>query len=731
MTFREKFSDFVKPRLVLSPKPQKSLQKASRLFKIAFPYLFLLGISFLPIWFWFTREQITSGDDVSVHLSLVYDILYGFEHGFFDSTNHVYMGNLAVNVSMFYGLLFHYVSAICTYLFGWMGLGINGGIKMASLLFIYAGAVFSYKFGKRATGREVFGLAAGIVSVFFPYRNYCLLCRFAVSEAAAISLIPGFFYSLYCIVNSDKAKVRVSPYVILSLSTSALIYCHAFTAMITVACGAIYVLANIHKIVMRAKNWKYWVYLGISILSCILIVFPFVFPMMQAVASGEFRVSNEVLMHYDHEYLMNAANDSLWRTGFINLGWIKEYIEYAVLEADSLERWVIGLIVFPILCIVSFVVDRLIAKKDRYWKIPSWLLRFVSICLFMLVYPAVFKERAEIWMSCAMYLALFSYYFIFREKDELAERMEFRRPMKKEALDFLKQTDIYAFIVILPFGFVLLFYTEFWEIAPLFLRECQFPFRFWGIVGSIFLFTAFYLFRPFRRFRVSGVIALTAATVFASLNQGMVEKRISSIEADIGWIDEPNLEYVEARNRYGFQNEYFPQIIWDIYEGDVSPSYPNSLAKTVGTSLVQGRPVKNGIEEYVTPVFLEGEGTVEIYYLNTPDASFNANCLSDSLVHFPQTYYDGYQAMAVYEDGLSESLPVRGVDGFLAVEMPEGDYKLEITYPGPTMRRVGRYLAPVGGLMLAGIVGYEAYLWLAPRFFKKSETPEETESEEA
>ena len=50
-------------------------------FKKSFPYILLILGSLLPFWFWIIyTDFITGGDDVATHISLVYDLVYGFEH---------------------------------------------------------------------------------------------------------------------------------------------------------------------------------------------------------------------------------------------------------------------------------------------------------------------------------------------------------------------------------------------------------------------------------------------------------------------------------------------------------------------------------------------------------------------------------------------------------------------------------------------------------------------------
>ena len=156
-------------------------------------------------------------------------------------------------------------------------------------------------------------------------------------------------------------------------------------------------------------------------------------------------------------------------------------------------------------------------------------------------------------------------------------------------------------------------------------------------------------------------------------------------------------------NIHFHQNEYFPRIIYDIFDGKAESEYPDSLVHTLGKDIVEHEEPPFGIEEYVSPVFLEGEGDIEILSLNTPEADFSLLAKEDSLVQFPQIYYDGYEGTLVGKDGERVLAPISSVDGFLALEIPEGEWTLELRYPGPLSRRI---LEPVAwaslGVLLIG-----------------------------
>ena len=100
------------------------------------PYLVIAAATLAVFYVWISNSFITGGDDFKTHLGLVYDLAYGFEHGFVMSTNHVYLGIFAYNASLFYGMLPHYSAAVLKTLFSFAGADLIGSMKTVSLSII-------------------------------------------------------------------------------------------------------------------------------------------------------------------------------------------------------------------------------------------------------------------------------------------------------------------------------------------------------------------------------------------------------------------------------------------------------------------------------------------------------------------------------------------------------------------------------------------------------------------
>ncbi len=695
------------------------------LFKKITPYFVLLASSLLLFWIWLDFAFITGGDDVATHLSLVTDLVYGFKNGFFYSTNHVYMGIFAYNASLFYGMFPHYLAAILSY----FGISIVNSIKIVSILSEFIGAIFTFKLVKLITNRNSYALAGGIAFAFLPYKSFCFFFRFAWSEAFAISLIPIFFYGLYKLLIYDK-QTKVSPFIIMTISLAICIMSHPFTAVLTVSFGVIVVLFNIKKIIQKIKdkNIRFFIYLLISIILVIGLVFVFVFPMIQALNSGIYRVSYDEIMWTTLEQVLGRFSQTTQFSGFLNFAWLEQYNISG--PTDSAYLWILGLILFPITCFGSFALDLLIQflykkylsnKNNKIIEICYYIFRAVILGLILFVPALLASQRIEVLLALSLYYCLYTLLYIFPLRRLLKRKdnndIENTKSIKEEYKEILP--NIVGAVVIIIIGFLYLYTSFIWKISPSFFYKAQFPFRFWSIVGFFIIILLAYILKPLAKFsKYLGPITIGLSCFLLTLNMGIVDKRLYSLpstnpgyyEVDENWIKENIREF-------GAQNEYLPQIIYDIYQGNVEASYENSLAVDVGRIVVNKRTMLYDIEEYITPVYLEGSGEVTITYLNTPDVNFDIICYEDGLLQIPQFYYDGYNAIARFDDGTTQKLEISNVDGLVAISVIEGEYTLEITYPGSTLKNVGWGVLCVS---IVGVISFGIYGIIYDKKSKKS-----------
>lgn len=688
--------------------------------KKSFPYILLILGSLLPFWFWIIyTDFITGGDDVATHISLVYDLVYGFEHGFFYSTNHVYLGIFAYDASLFYGMFPHYVAAILKYLFSWVGLNVIGSIKLVSIISQIVGTIFTYKLALLITKNKTISLGCGFLFAFMPYRIFCFYFRFAWAEAIATCFIPIFFYALYRIFVYDK-KIYVAPFILLVTSLAMEIMSHPFSAILTVFAGVIVVLFNIKNIILKIKekNIRWFTYLGISVVLEIGLVFVFVFPMFQALESGIYRVSYDDIMWTSLEAIISRIPMSNQFSGFLNFFWLGDYNIQS--STDSVTLWAVGITLFIFIIIAVYVVDYLILKYCKHQGKWLYLIRALITFVIMFVPNIIASQRIETYLAMSLFYVLYLILYILPLKRWLGFENEveyYNKSVKEESLSLIKDNNIYACLLILIIGFLYLYTSFIWEISPSFLYMGQFPFRFWSIVGMFMIILVCYLIKPFIKIKAVQPIFIGLSCFLLTLDMGMVDKRLFSLPNENPGSFEPDMQWIMNIREFGAQNEYMPQIIYDIYRGDVKPSYPNSLANKVGLYVVNKLTMIFDMENYITPQFLEGEGDIDIFYLNTPDVKFNVVTNSDdNLIQIPQFYYDGYNAKAVFENGETQNLEVINVDGLVSCYAPKGTYQLEFTFPGNTLKQAGWYVL---SFSIVGVISFAIYGYLNRKKYEK------------
>lgn len=167
-----------------------------------------------------------------------------------------------------------------------------------------------------------------------------------------------------------------------------------------------------------------------------------------------------------------------------------------------------------------------------------------------------------------------------------------------------------------------------------------------------------------------------------------VEKRICLLN-DYYMSGEPTESWVKSLDKVGWQNEYVPQIYYDY---SYSSEYSSSLYQNVRQVLIYNSEFSFDKETYMTPAFLEGEGTFAVESLNSPSVTFTATITSDeALIQIPQFYYDGYQVRYyTTADSVDPAYKaqIKEVDGLVAFTGVKGTYRVEVTYVGSKSYRI-------------------------------------------
>jgi len=134
----------------------------------------------------------------------------------------------------------------------------------------------------------------------------------------------------------------------------------------------------------------------------------------------------------------------------------------------------------------------------------------------------------------------------------------------------------------------------------------------------------------------------------------------------------------------------------------------------VRAEILDDEPFTTGLDNYLTPVFVEGQGQAQVTALNSPHVEMSVSVTSEtSLLQIPQFYYDGYE-ISYFSTALSGKANGTNADGLLAFQLPKGEYSVSVDYVGTKTQQVGLvffYLSFPASLTL-GILGV---------YFKKKE----------
>lgn len=255
---------------------------------------------------------------------------------------------------------------------------------------------------------------------------------------------------------------------------------------------------------------------------------------------------------------------------------------------------------------------------------------------------------------------------------------------KREVVNLAKNPYIYALSLVIVITQLFLWTDWIWTIAPSIFRNAQFPFRWWSIFSFVAVFLLIYLLKPFKGKRVAAEIFLTISVGLYVFSMGPVDKRIADSNG-AGLVAEPTFSKIENLSKVGVMNEYMPQVF---YESGYESQYSNSLYSYVKDVVRNTHDWDFTLEDYHTPVFLEGAGVAEVTNLNSPELDISLTVTEKGLVQLPQFYYDGYIVTFTSEEGNSHSVEPIYVDGLLAFEVNEGTYKAEVRYIGSVSYRV-------------------------------------------
>ena len=667
------------------------MQKREKIINIVstcLPYLIIVVAAFISTFVYF-NDGLARGDDIKFHLSMVNDVVYGFKHGYFlISTNHIFMGGFAINNFGFYGPVTHYAAAIFTMMFEWVGADVIFGLKAVVILSSIMGGVFMYFLALKISNKNrIVSLIAALLFIFLPYRIFCALCRCAYAESVAICFVPVVFFGAYSIVHDEEYSVMA--YVSLAVGAIGIILTHAFTGMIVAFFGVLYMLANIHRLIKKRKGFSIWPSVGVTVIVILFCVGFYVTNSLYYKNTGLYNLSDEARMWTTYDHVADSARNSYAYSGFLNFIVINGWVGKETWNNSTVSTLIFDVVIYFASIMSAIMVNELFKRlpKNIYY-------RYISAVLTSLILPIIFQVRIEVWLSLIVSLVLFLsftvyYEFLYKEKDE--------EQLSEKGFSLVKEPDFWFSVVALFICLLFCLVGGVWEHLPSIMYQAQFAWRMWGI---IIFFVSLLFTILISKFKCNKPLVLTSIVFVSSLialSMGVLEKRVYYEKRSEEAITEAGEEYVKGIRFSGAQNEMVPMIF---YDNKYQATYPNSLFSYVKNAIHSRSNFCYSLEEYKTPVFLDGEGTIEITEYNSPNNSFKVNIISEtSLVQFPQFYYDGYYA---YRDG-NEIAKGENVDGLLTLSLEKGEYTFSLSFKESKYCEVLHPFSFVGyGLLVSG-----------------------------
>lgn len=651
--------------------------------KFTYPYILIHLATLISNYFVFFNG-IMSGDDIRFHMFQIQDLIIGFERGYFGlTTNHVFMGGFAVNNYGFYGPVPHYCAAIIGYLFKWAGGNAEFGYKSVIIISSFVGGVYFYKLAYKMSHNKLLSLSAAILFIFMPYRIFCAVCRCAFAEVVAICFIPMIFYGAYSIVH-DKTY-SVSPYIALAIGASVVIMSHPFTGLMCALFGVLYLVFNIKFLFKKRDGFTIWPSVIGTILIIVCLIGFYVGNALTTKNAGIYRLNDPIIDWTNFNHVADSTELSLHFSGFLNLIWINGVQGGEGWNNETVANIILSLFVFVIGVINMMIADSLtkLAPKNKYYR---WAVDVFAAFMFL----PLFSVRLEIYLAVLIAAILFILVSYLFDKSKINNSPDF------SSLKF--NPDLYFLVTVIIISFLMMFVPSIWALLPEIFYQCQFAWRIWGICMFFVAMLITLLLSHVQQFKGAlSSFAIGSAFVLC-LSQGLLEKRIaySLNQTNFHDINETTLiDNYEARYS-GAQNEMVPLVLMD---NDYKPTYSNSLwykvNKAFRTWYYESNPFIYSIDDYkeYNPVFLEGEGTIEITNYNSPNNSFDITVTSEtSLVQFPQIFNVGYVA---YSNGKYLG-SAENIDGLIAFRLPKGTYSIDLVFKNSKAYQIARPFFYVG-----------------------------------
>lgn len=248
--------------------------------KIVIALTLMIILSSIPL----TVNYVLAGDDLAYHLLRLEGLKDGLEAGQFPVRLYPkWLAGHGYADSVMYGNLLLYVPAV----FRLLGLPLQTCYKLYVLL-INAGTCLTayYSYGKLFKNKY-FGLLGSLLTLFAPYRLYCVYQRAAVGEYSAMMFLPLLCWGLYRVFSEDpETNGYQRNWLLPTIAYSGIIHTHVLTC--EMAGGFTVLLCLIlWKKVFRRRTFAV---LAKTVIFTVLLNAWFLVPFLEYLSAGNLKV---------------------------------------------------------------------------------------------------------------------------------------------------------------------------------------------------------------------------------------------------------------------------------------------------------------------------------------------------------------------------------------------------------------------------------------------------------
>ena len=234
-------------------------------------------------------------DDGIQHIARAFGTFEAIKHGsFFGNVIPTFSNNFGYSWNIFYGSFTTFGIIFFEMLTG----SYITGYKIFCFVCLLLSGITMYALVKNLSQNENIAVLAGSLYIMAPYHLTDLYIRNALGEFASFIFIPVIFLGLYHLVKGEKGDW------LFGLGSCLLLFTHNITCLYTAILAIAYIIVNFKSF----KNRKILKKLKINIVLILLISSCFLFPMLEAKISSNYRVYEKDVMVSTESILEQRIN---------------------------------------------------------------------------------------------------------------------------------------------------------------------------------------------------------------------------------------------------------------------------------------------------------------------------------------------------------------------------------------------------------------------------------------